>query len=170
MRKFKRNKKIALADQANNPGALNVGRWSRRYGHVAEYTYQGNTTAVFATRGHGIAALMELILDKLDYYGNVSVREYITGGDTIPASKSYSGGQKHYADSYLAAMRQKRVNVDGPLTGSIRQLKLLVNAHAFAEGAKRKNTPNDFNIAIALLLERSPNLAKSELSKYTTLA
>jgi len=160
---FKRDKKKYhyLADQAKSPGALNIGLWAKRFGATKEnsYTYRGNTTAVFATWSHGIAALMELILNRK----GKTVRSYILGGQGVTAERSYSGGNTRKYKQYLKNMQHMGIDPDEVVDGSRKQLKRLVLAHQYAEGGNHKITPFQFKAAFVLLQGRSKNLAGTEL-------
>ena len=161
MIKFKRNRSIPLADQAQSPGALNFGNRARKYGARQTYTYRGNTTAVFPSKAHGMAALMDLILMRR----GLTVRQYILGGNgsKLRKDRSYSGGQNY--TNYLAAMKQKRVKLDEVVDGSMEQLRRLCRAHNFAEGGKQTFTPKDFREAVKLLQERSSYVAGTEVER-----
>ena len=48
--------------------------------------------------------------------------------------------------------------------GTISQLRRLVNAHSFAEGAKEPNTDEDFLLAILLMRRLSPNIRGCQIA------
>ena len=147
---FRRDLSIPLVDQANNPGALNVGKFTLRYGCIEAYSYQGNGTAICDTIEDGIAALVDLILS----HEGLTVKEYVLGGPNLPRNKSFSGGGDY--NDYLLAMAQRGIDINQKVVPNVKLLEDLVRAHHFSEGGKRKFSKADFDEAFNLVRRHRP--------------
>ncbi len=143
---------MSMGDQCNNPGSMYPGRFGRRFLSREHYTAQnGHKCAIFKTPAHGAATLIELILNRK----GLTVHEYINGGDTLPANRSYSGGANYVKNGYMKSLKSRGIEGDQIIAQDDEFLIQLVNAHSFCEGNNFELTARYFKTVQALLKARS---------------
>jgi len=149
---FIRDESISLPDQANNPGALNrggEGSRARRYGAADSFPdVNGNPVAIFPDRGHGLAALIDLIFA----FDGFKIENYIAGGGGVEPWKSYVGGDSARSEWYLGVFEDRGVTRETVIDiKNIELVQAIVEVHYHAEGGRIPFTDDDWNQAFSLV-------------------
>ena len=146
---FQRDESIPLADQANNPGALNLGDRARRYGATESFAgTPGQNTAIFTNRVYGIAALINL----LRQFDGIILQNYLCGGGAVKSWKSYTGGDPERCKWFLQVFEDQIglkpfVPID---INNIDMIQDMVRVHQHAEGSRVEITDDEWRDAFAL--------------------
>lgn len=144
---FQRTDGVALVDDLNNPGALVIGHYARKYYCTESYNARKHDYAICPTRAHGIAALIDLIRS----HKGRTIRHYIAGGDGEKEDwQNYSGGNKDLAAYYFEVFSDSGIDLDSLIDGTEDQYYQLVLGHAKAEGSKLPISDVDFSAALEM--------------------
>lgn len=111
--------------RTNNPGALNITNWQRRfpgYANVTQPDNQGNVTTIYWTPEHGIAAWHHLMTDRYGWgaSGKFSLetlaKRYAGIDDSNhKAVKSYLAGWRRRSGNVLSGQSILSLDVDGEM-------------------------------------------------------